>query len=115
MFVIKLFEIGIALADAFMGNHPNNIISVVVRSILHLSVFIVVQLINIILMINQRQNEYNADDFSFKNGYGSDLTESLYILRKIDLGGKISLLERLKSSHPNIDDRISRLEEKIEV
>lgn len=112
-FVIKLFEIVIVITDTAMDT-PNNIIGVIIRKFLNLCLFIVIQIINILIMINSRQNEFNADDFAFQNGYGADLLEGLYLLKEISLGTSISLLERLKSSHPNIIDRISRLEEKLE-
>jgi Zn-dependent protease with chaperone function len=77
-----------------------------------IGLFIIVQLIQILVMINQRKNEYQADDFACANGYGEDLLETLYILKDIDLGGNLSLLARLKCSHPHLGDRILRLEEK---
>ena len=109
---IKLVEMVIILTDIVTGK-PNNIVGVVIRMVLNLFMFIVVQLINILILINQRVNEYKADDFALKNGYGENLIEVLYLLEKIDLGRNLSLLERLKSSHPNITDRISKLEEKL--
>lgn len=77
--------------------------------------FLIIQIIQIILLINQRQNEYNADNFALNNGYGGDLLETLYILQKLDLGGKMTLLERLKNTHPDIENRIAKLEQKIEI
>lgn len=68
----------------------------------------------LILSINSRSNEYNADEFAYKIGYGGELVEALYLLQKISLPANLSLLEKLKASHPHIADRIGRLEEKLE-
>lgn len=110
--VIKMIEAIFFMMESAMRG--SNIISLITKIILDVGLFLIVELIGILIMINQRKNEYNADDFSFQNGYGGDLLEVLYILNSIDMGGKVSLLERLKSSHPHINDRIARLEEKRE-
>lgn len=85
----------------------------VIRTILNIGMFLVVEIIDIILLINQRQNEYKADNFALNHGYGNSLLEVLYILQKLDLSGKMSLIERLKNTHPNTEKRIAKLEEKI--
>lgn len=65
---------------------------------------------NILLAINSRSNEYQADKFSYTIGYGEELTEALYSLQTLHIPTKISLRDRLTSSHPHIASRISRLE-----
>ena len=107
---IKMIEIIMAITDNIMNE--NNIISSIIKIILDIGMFLVVQLIQILVLINQRQNEYKADDFAYTLGYGDDLLEVLYILDSIDLGGKVSVIDRLKSSHPHVGERIQRLEEK---
>lgn len=64
----------------------------------------------IILSLNGRRNEYNADKFASDIGYNEELTSALYILQKISLPARIPLLERIRASHPNTANRIARLE-----
>ena len=64
----------------------------------------------IILSINSRQNELWADKFAFDIGYGAELIDSLYILQKISLPHNLSILDRLRASHPNTAKRIEHLE-----
>jgi len=64
----------------------------------------------IILSINSRKNEYSADEYSHKLGYGDDLKEALYLLQKISLGDNSSIVQKLTKSHPHIAKRIGRLE-----
>lgn len=65
---------------------------------------------NIILSINSRENEYSADRFAFKIGYGEDLISALYLLQKMSLGEDMRLIQRMQASHPHIAKRIGRLE-----
>lgn len=60
--------------------------------------------------IGNRSNEYKADQFAYEIGYGDGLLETLYLLKEIEMGNRISLVEKLKSSHPALDKRIERLE-----
>lgn len=65
---------------------------------------------NIILSINSRENEYNADRFAFKIGYGEDLISALYLIQKMSLGEDMGLIQRMQASHPHIAKRIGKLE-----
>lgn len=65
---------------------------------------------NIILSINNRENEYRADQFAFENGYGEDLISALYLLQKMSLGEEMELIQRMQASHPHIAKRIGALE-----
>lgn len=112
---IKLLEFILNIVNCIVGNSISNIFSFIIKTILNVGMFLIIQIIQIILLINQRQNEYSADNFALNNGYGGDLLETLYILQKLDLGGKMTLLERLKNTHPDIENRIAKLEQKIEL
>lgn len=114
MFIIKIFEISIFLVDSTLGEHKYKFVGTIFKTVLNLSVFLIVQLLNMLLLINKRQNEYGADDFALKIDYGENLIDVLYVLEQSDFGGKMSLLGRLKSSHPNIKNRISRLEKNLQ-
>ncbi len=65
---------------------------------------------DVIIALNSRYSEYLADEYAYLIGFGDDLKNALYLLSKISLPRKISLTERLKSSHPYISARIERLE-----
>ena len=67
-------------------------------------------IIQALLLINQRANEYKADKFAYEVGYSDNLISALYQLRNFDMGHKFSILDTIKSSHPNISNRIIRLE-----
>lgn len=77
-------------------------------------VFILVGIIKflmaIFVAIGNRHNEYMADKFAFENGHGEGLTESLYMFREMDRGHRRTLKERLKASHPDLNNRIARIE-----
>ncbi len=113
--IMKMLELILLLANYIVGNTTSNIFTFIVRTIINIGMFLVVQIIQILLLINQRSNEYNADNFALNNGYGSDLIEALYFLQQLDFSGKMSLLERLKSTHPDIKNRIAKLEQKMEI
>jgi len=73
-------------------------------------IFIFVYLGEIILSLNSRSNEFQADKFAFSIGYGRELTSGLYLLQKINMGTKLSLAEQMKATHPHLADRIDYLE-----
>jgi len=112
---MKILELIFNLANYIVGNTITNILTFIIKTILNIGMFLIIQIIQIILLINQRQNEYSADNFALNNGYGGDLLETLYILQKLDLGGKMTLLERLKNTHPDIENRIAKLEQKLDL
>jgi len=69
-------------------------------------------LISALLMINSRQNEYQADHFALNIGYGENIINILYYLSILQIGNKPTLPERVLNSHPNIYNRIASLENK---
>ncbi len=64
----------------------------------------------IILSLNSRSNEFQADNFAYKISYGEELISALYLLQKISGSQKMTLKEKMLSSHPHIAKRIERLE-----
>lgn len=80
------------------------------RWIIDLYIFIFVLIGDIILALNSRHSEYLADEYAVLIGYGTELKQSLYILSKLAMPSKLTLLERLKSSHPYTTARIEKLE-----
>lgn len=65
----------------------------------------------VILSINSRKNEFNADEFAYKIGYGEPLIDALYLLQDMCISDKMNLVQKLKASHPHIAKRIGRLEQ----
>jgi heat shock protein HtpX len=62
----------------------------------------------ILVMKSSRQNEYEADKFSFNLGYGNDLC---ILLDSICATSTKGLFANLVSSHPDKNDRILKLQE----
>ena len=87
-----------------------DVFAVLARFIFDIGIIAFSYLSQILLSVNSRQNELWADRFAFDIGYGEELVSSLYILQKISLLSNISLLDRLKASHPNTAKRIAQLE-----
>jgi len=64
----------------------------------------------IILAINSRSNETQADRFACDIGYGIELLDALYLLQKISIHREMKVMERIKSKHKRIAYRIRDLE-----
>ena len=69
---------------------------------------------DLILMKSSRRNEYTADEFSIKSGFGEELTNVLLEIYKVSISKPQSVKEQLRSTHPHITLRIERLEAAIE-
>ena len=67
-------------------------------------------LVSAIFALNSRNCERGADKFAYDIGYGLELKSALSILKTLDTGGDMSLMERIYASHPDIDVRIALLE-----
>lgn len=82
----------------------------VFNAILDILVFSVSFLFMIILALNGRHSEFQADRYAYRLGYGKELIKALYDVREMELGHRWTVIERLKASHPDTDMRIERLE-----
>ena len=87
-----------------------SLLTYLLRLILDLSVFVFINLSQMILASNSRTNEIQADTFAYEIGYGRELISCLYIFQKITMDTKMKITEKLKSSHPHTTYRISYLE-----
>jgi len=99
------------------GLFRNGFIQIIMRlSAMALNIFVILFmfLTQVILSVNSRKNEYEADYFAYETGYGENLVEALYILHNTSMGRKMKLRDRLRSSHPHLTKRIARLEEIID-
>jgi len=107
------FVCNLATNTNFVLNATLNIILILTKLIMKAMYIVFIYLSHIILSLNSRSNEYQADDFAFQCGYGEELKNSLYILQKMSMSRKMSIKEKLFSSHPHIASRIKRLENKL--
>ncbi|MCL2446702.1 MAG: M48 family metalloprotease [Oscillospiraceae bacterium] len=92
-----------------------NIIHFVIRLIFDYSVVAFLFAGNVILSLNSRYSEFLADDYARKLGYGEELKRGLYLLNKLNMGGRRSVRDWLMASHPHTPARIKRLERKLEL
>jgi len=68
-------------------------------------------LMQIVISINSRKNEFRADKYAFELGYGEELVEAFYTLDKINMGGEKKLTKKMTASHPRLTARIGQLED----
>lgn len=86
-------------------------ITIISRIMMDLSIIAFIFVGDVIIALNSRYSEYLADEYAYLIGYGEDLKNSLYIINKISMPRNVSLIERLKASHPYTTARIERLEQ----
>jgi len=86
-------------------------ITFIAQIFVNVSVFVFITISEVILGLNSRANEIQADTFAYEMGYGKELISSMYIIQKISMSAKIKLSERMKAAHPHIADRIANLEQ----
>jgi len=110
MFVRLLMATLHALSESIEAMAALSIIFSVLRFIFDVALLLFLLLGQIILSMNSRYGEYLADEFASRAGFGDELISALYILQKTSLPGGLTLLERLRASHPHLADRIARLE-----
>ena len=86
------------------------IIIFLIRMLLDVANFLFVNVSEMILAMNSRANEIQADTFAYEIGYGKELIDGMYLLQKASMGAKVKLSQRVKASHPHLAYRITRLE-----
>lgn len=110
IFIMRIIMLIIEVVFSLMRIPFLDVFAVVARFLFDIGIIIFSYVSQIILSINSRQNELWADKFAFDIGYGEELIDSLYILQKISLPHNLSILDRLRASHPNTAKRIEHLE-----
>ena len=68
----------------------------------------------ITVAIGSRKSEYRADQFTYNLGLGEEMINALYMLEKMQLSNKSTIVERMLASHPRVSSRIEKLETLIE-
>lgn len=111
IFISYLFG---AVVAAFFGG-PQGAVGSIMNAVIHLmeTLFITglmwvwTKLGVILVMKTSRENEYEADEFSYNLGYGNDLCALLEKIGDVHANG---LFANLASSHPDKNERIGRLQ-----
>lgn len=111
MLMVKIFHIQLYIVTHLFNRNLGIIINFLFKLALGLVIAIGGFVVTALLMINRRGNEYSADEFAEGLGLERELLSALYLINDIDLSeGKPSLIDRIKASHPDLEDRIERLE-----
>ena len=100
------------ITNLFRPGHDSIWIMNLLKGFVNIMTVIIMWVGNVILSFNSRRNEFHADNYASKIGYRENLIEALYFLSKLDMRGKISFKDKMKMSHPHINERIGRLENK---
>jgi len=106
---IMSFIIGVLSGNPFV-----RAMLILTRSLSGISYIVLMYLIQAILSINSRKNEFEADKFAYEIGYGENLVESLYVFHETSMNQRMTLMEKLRASHPHLAKRIARLETMID-
>lgn len=68
----------------------------------------------LLVMHSSRSNEYEADQFALRCGYGNSLITVIDRFNEFDTGNTRGLWANLASTHPDPDQRIGRLQQSME-
>jgi len=86
------------------------VLAFIARVMANISIVVIVHLSQIILALNSRSNEIQADTFAYEIGYGKELISGMYLLQKISMNTSVGFMDRMKATHPHIGYRIANLE-----
>ena len=112
---IDLVHLLFVFSSVFVGG-SDGVFGALISTVYHLAMTAVVigltwiwtRIGVLLVMKSSRANEYEADEFSFRLGYGNELCALLDSFSGTNANG---LFANLVSSHPDKDDRIARLQE----
>ena len=114
LFVIVAFIVNIFYSIIYKAIKNREGETQFVTKILNIFKIIISNIISFIVCsifaLNSRMCEYNADLFASNIGYGLELRDALNIFKSIDINSKMSIMERIYATHPNLDSRIAHLE-----
>jgi len=86
------------------------LLTFVTRIFMNIAIFVFIHLSEMILALNSRSNEIQADTFAYEIGYGKELISGMYLLQKISMNTNVGFMDKMKASHPHIGCRIANLE-----
>ena len=96
--ILKIFVLGIDLVITMLENSGIlRFIFTILRAVFDLVLMVFLFMGQMILSTNSRQNEFEADKFAYENGYGSELTDGLYLLQKMSMSEKMNIFEESKN------------------
>ncbi len=110
VFSLELLKaiLGISTVTTAVTGRRNSFLYVIFAGLSFLFVFCWTKLLTLFLRGSSRANEYEADAFACRIGYGYELAEAL---DHLTMGTpRSSYLQMLESSHPDPSDRIGRLQ-----
>ena len=90
------------------------IILLLTRLSFELTLLVFMFLMQAVMAINSRKNEFRADRYAYELGYGEELVEAFLILEKMQMGDNRKLIKKMTASHPRLTKRIGRLEDLID-
>lgn len=112
--MIEIFRVVMSIVALFCGGEEGalaaiftSLYSAMITLMINGLMWIWTKLGTLLVMKSSRSNEFEADEFSFKCGYGNDLCA---LLDAIAGGGGKGLFATLASSHPNKNKRIAKLQ-----
>ena len=112
---IEFVHILFAIASIFLGGKDGAIASIcnviyhaLITAIIAGLTWVWTKIGVLLVMKSSRANEFEADEFSFKLGYGNELCALLDTICGSHAKG---LFANLASSHPDKNDRIAKLQE----
>jgi heat shock protein HtpX len=91
-----------------------NILVFIIKGVVSMVLAGLLLLIQLMIAVNSRTNNYSADKFACELGFGDDLLSGLYTMQEICISDKTTLIDKLKDDKPHIAKRIGRLEKIID-
>jgi len=90
------------------------IILLLSRYSFELMIILFMFLMQAVMAINSRKNEFRADRYAYELGYGEELVEAFILLEKMQMGDNRKLIKKMTASHPRLSARIGKLEDLID-
>ncbi len=110
-FSVRIFYYVVAFFTSLVrGNYETLVLTFLIDLIIMAIMWVWTKIGVALVMHSSRQNEYLADEFAVKCGYGNKLIE---VMNTFDGKAAKGLWASLASSHPEPSDRIARIKEKI--
>ena len=107
--IIKLISALIVAFSIFIGFRNRSFVVVIIGMLFAGIIWFWTKFCMLFLMWSRRENEYDADEYAAKLGYGFGLAKGLDAIGTSK--PQESFLKALYSTHPNTHDRIGRLQQ----
>lgn len=111
-FIVNILEnLSLILSSRNIVLAVISFVTIISRIFMDLAIIVFVFVGDAIIALNSRYSEFLADEYAHLIGYGADLKNALYILSKLTMPRKVTLMERIRATHPYTSARIERLEQ----